>query len=223
MNQAETAFLVPEGPGQYGLRWYTPIAEVDLCGHATLASAHVLWTEALEQGSTIRFRTLRGTLTAFWTGRAGTSRWIFLRTRRDQERIPIVRGGAGGRGRGGLSCQRRHTGHCPIRKRRARYRTGFSTTQASHQAGCIVTAASDEPGIDFVSRFFAPAVGIDEDPVTGAAHCVLACYWGERLGRRSMTGYQASKRGGRVGVERTADRVRLSGSAVIVTRGELLP
>jgi predicted PhzF superfamily epimerase YddE/YHI9 len=221
MNLSETAFLVPRG-ADFDLRWFTPGAEVDLCGHATLASAHVLWTEGfLPPPAPARFHTRSGLLTAT---RAGD--WIEL----DFPATPAAPAapppgllealGAGsswvGLGRFDylvlLRDEAEVRGLAP--DHRALRRLGVR--------GVIVTAAATTPGYDFVSRFFAAGVDIDEDPVTGSAHCTLGPFWRERLGRDELVGYQASARGGVVKVRVAGERVKLGGQAVTVARGDLL-
>ena len=218
MNQAETAFVLP-GP-EPGLRWFTPATEVDLCGHATLAAAHVLWTERGVRGD-VAFRTRSGTLTCqihndgvlmdfpatppeaspadgeLLAALGVAEAAYFGRTRFDAFVVvdsPEVVAGLSPDLRGVASRTER---------------------------GVIVTAAGGA-GCDFVSRFFAPACGVDEDPVTGSAHCALAPYWAGVLGRASLTGRQLSRRGGEVCVTAEGDRVELCGSAVTTVRGELL-
>jgi PhzF family phenazine biosynthesis protein len=221
MNLAETAFLV-RAAGEFGLRWFTPAVEVDLCGHATLASAHVLWEEGhLNPSAEARFYTRSGLLTA--TRRDG---WITL----DFPATPPVPTE--------LPAELPRALGAPIR---FAARTQFDylvelESEASVRTlapdmgllaqlggrGVIVTSRSSTPGRDFVSRFFGPAVGIPEDPVTGSAHCALGPLWGERLGKSSLVGYQASPRGGLVRVTVAGDRVLLGGQAVTVLRGELV-
>ena len=221
MNLAETAFLVRQSDG-FDLRWYTPSVEVDLCGHATLASAHVLWEEQeLKPKETARFHTRSGLLTVsrekdvIWmdfpatpaepaesppelkTGLAATTRYVG-RTRFDY--LAEVESEAALRA---LTPDLGQLSRLPVR-------------------GVIVTARSEQTEYDFVSRFFAPASGVPEDPVTGSAHCALAPYWGDKLKKSRMMGYQASARGGTVMVELRQDRVLLGGQAVTVLRGELL-
>jgi predicted PhzF superfamily epimerase YddE/YHI9 len=220
MNLAETAFLHPEDGG-YRLRWFTPAVEVELCGHATLASAHVLWeTGRLPAGETARFQTLSGLLTA---GRDGD--WIELdfpaRVADPVEPPPVLLDVMGAR---------------PVFVGRSRYdyflempdedavRAAAPDLQAIRPLpvrGVIVTARGSSNPFDFVSRFFAPGAGIDEDPVTGSAHCTLAPYWAERFGKDELMGYQASARGGVVRVRVMGDRVRLGGQAVTVLQGGL--
>ena len=220
MNLSETAFLVDE-LGAFQLRWFTPACEVRLCGHATLASAHVLWTEGIiEAGRTIEFRTLHsGALTA---RRRDELIELDFPAKPAHEVAPpdglvealgcrpelVVRGGD-------------DVLVLVDDERRVRsLRPDFARLREVDARGVIVTAAGTEA--DFVSRFFGPAVGVDEDPVTGSAHCVLAPFWSGRLGRTRLVGRQLSARGGVVRATLTGDRVRLAGSAVTTMRGELL-
>lgn len=222
MNLSETAFLHSDGE-VWRLRWFTPVAEVDLCGHATLASAHVLWEEGhVADDAEPRFETRSGRLSA---RRAGD--WIeldFPATRAQPAEPPA-----------GLLEAIGLPGASAIARSRFDYLVEYPDAAAVHAVrpdftrlrrvearGVIVTAASDGGEADFVSRFFAPAVGVDEDPVTGSAHCSLAPWWADRLGRTDLVGYQASPRGGTVRVQLDGDRVRLAGQAVTVLRGELL-
>jgi PhzF family phenazine biosynthesis protein len=221
MNLSETAFLEPR-QGGYGLRWFTPAAEVQLCGHATLASAHVLYETGLSApGDDIRFATASGELTARRDG-AAISLDFAATPATEAEPPPGVLDALGigppdwaGRSRQDilivLAAQHDVTALAP----------DFSRLAPAGVRGTIVTAPADRAGADFVSRFFAPAVGVPEDPVTGSAHCTLAPYWGERLGRTTLTGYQASARGGTVLMRLAGDRVILTGQAVTVLRGEL--
>lgn len=219
MNLSETAFLVPRSDG-YDLRWFTPAVEVDLCGHATLASAHTLWeTGRLAPDEIARFHTRSGLLTARRLGE-----WIelnFPATPPAESPIPDGLETA-------LGASARFVG-------RSRFDYLVEVESAAivremlpdHAAlrglpvrGVMVTAAGDD-GYDFVSRFFAPGSGIDEDPVTGSAHCCLAPYWAAKLGKQEMTAFQASPRGGVVRVRLGDGRVYLQGQAVTVLRGEL--
>ncbi len=221
MNLAETAFLFDEGDG-YRLRWFTPTVEVDLCGHATLASAHVLWEDGLlGAGQAARFQTHSGLLTATKAGD-----WIEL----DFPAVPVERpvdpaSIAEALGVPVVSAWRsRFDLLVEVESERVvrSLTPDLGRIGAIPARGVIVTARSDSPGSDFVSRFFAPQSGVAEDPVTGSAHCVLAPYWAERLGRADLVGYQASPRGGVVRVRSGGDRVMLGGQAVTVLRGELL-
>jgi PhzF family phenazine biosynthesis protein len=221
MNLSETAFLVPEAGG-YRLRWFTPAVEVGLCGHATLASAHVLWeTGRLPTPATARFHTRSGLLTAKRDGEL-----IVL----DFPAVPVERCDppAGleealgttpvGVGRNRMDVLVELQSESAVRG----LRPDFGGLAAVPARGVIVTAASDDPEFDFVSRFFAPASGVPEDPVTGSAHCALGPFWAARFGRTDLVGRQVSKRGGRVRVVVRGDRVELGGRAVTVLRGELL-
>jgi PhzF family phenazine biosynthesis protein len=223
MNVAETAFVEPQD-GRYGLRWFTPVVEVALCGHATLASAHVLYESGRAgTGEQIRFTTASGELTARRDGAA-----ISL----DFPATPAVEAAPPPGMLSALGVRApAWTGAAPedflVVLASEQEVTGLQPDQAALAAfsvrGTIVTAPASRPGADFISRFFAPAVGIAEDPVTGSAHCTLAPYWCDRLGRTELTGYQASARGGTVHVRLAGDRVILMGHAVTVLGGELSP
>ena len=222
MNLAETAFLHPEADG-YRLRWFTPAAEVDLCGHATLASAHVLWEEGrLPADAVARFHTRSGLLTA-----ARDGEWIVLDfpALASTETAPPD----------GLADA---LGEEPVRVFASRFdllvelpsertvralRPDIGRIRALPVRGVIVTARAESQGFDFVSRFFAPALGVDEDPVTGSAHCALGPYWQALIGKSDFLAYQASPRGGILRVTVAGDRVRLGGRAVTVLRGALQP
>lgn len=221
MNLSETAFLLPEADA-FRLRWFSPTVEVDLCGHATLASAHVLWEDGrIAPDEEARFETRSGRLVA----------------RREAHRITMdfpsdpphlteppaalmealdVRAFYVGRGRFDYLVE--VESEDVVR----RLRPGMSELERVTTRGVIVTARAADPRFDFVSRFFAPAAGVPEDPVTGSAHCCLGPYWRDRLGKSELTGYQASARGGIVGVRCLDARVLLSGQAVTVLRAELL-
>jgi PhzF family phenazine biosynthesis protein len=220
MNLAETAFLVRRADA-YHLRWFTPAVEVDLCGHATLACAHVLWEDGhAAAGETLRFQTRSGLLTA---GRRDGLIWLdFPATPAVEGEVPPEIGRA-------LGVPFRFAGRTPFdylvevdsEETVRRLTPDLALLGRLAVRGVIVTAAASGSGRDFVSRFFAPAVGVPEDPVTGSAHCALAPFWSARLGRTELRGYQASARGGLVRVEVAGDRVRLGGNAVTVLRGEL--
>jgi PhzF family phenazine biosynthesis protein len=223
MNLSETAFVVPQ-EGGFGLRWFTPVIEVDLCGHATLAAAHVLWeSRRLAAGAVARFHTRSGWLTA-----ARDAGWITL----DFPALSIVPGPVPDTLVEALGADARFTGACGARsvievadEATVRgLRPDFALLRSVPGRALIVTAAADPgSGYDFVSRYFAPWVGVDEDPVTGAAHCSLGPFWGARLGKATLFAYQASPRGGALRVELAGDRVRLAGQAVTVVSGEFLP
>jgi PhzF family phenazine biosynthesis protein len=221
MNLSETAFLVSQADG-FGLRWFTPAAEVRLCGHATLASAHILWqTSILQPGEQARFHTLSGLLTA---GQRGD--WIEMDfPLRQNKPIEPPAGLAEALGVTPLYVGRDVDDYLVEVESEAVVRDikpDFSHLCKLPVRGVIVTACSADPQFDFVSRFFAPAVGINEDPVTGSAHCCLTPFWAERLGKMEMVAYQASARGGIVRVRLAGERVLLSGQAVTVMRGELI-
>ena len=220
MNLSETAFLSAREDG-FDLRWFTPAIEVDLCGHATLASAHFLWEEGkLEANEPARFHTRSGILTA-----EKKRAWIEM----DFPATPIQPDVAPE----GLECALGTKAMCAGRSRfdylleledEDKVRAldpDFRALRKVKARGIIVTSRGSNGEYDFVSRFFAPASGIDEDPVTGSAHCALAPYWKQRLGHDNLTGYQASRRGGIVRTMCVGDRVKLSGQAVTVSRGEL--
>jgi PhzF family phenazine biosynthesis protein len=222
LNLSETAFLHPRGDG-FGLRWFTPTVEVDLCGHATLASAHALWeTGRVAAGPPIRFHTRSGQLTA--ERRDG---WIELDfpakpgepAEAPAELLRALGVAAKYVGRNRLDYLVEVDTETTVR----RLSPDFSLLATLPVRGVIVTSPSRDPAYDFVSRFFAPGSGIDEDPVTGSAHCCLGPFWGARLGKRDLVGYQASARGGVVRVSLRGDRVLLGGKAVTVLSGELVP
>jgi PhzF family phenazine biosynthesis protein len=221
MNLSETAFLVPRGD-HWALRWFSPMVEIDLCGHATLASAHVLMeTGRASPDLAIRFRTRSGDLFA---RRERGQIWL------DFPALPSEWADAPPALADALGVKPKSV---------AKYTFDYLVELESEAAvrdltpdlprlsqipvrGVVVTAAATTPGFDFVSRFFAPRVGVSEDPVTGSSHCALAPYWGERLGRTAMLAYQASARGGVVSVELAGERVMLGGKAVTIVRGELV-
>lgn len=221
MNLSETAYVWPEGDA-YRLRWFTPKIEVALCGHATLASAHVLWdTGAAAVESPIAFETRSGRLTA--ARRGGEIELDFPLTAVDTAAPPDGLLAA-------LGVAARYVGRSRFdylvevetEETLRRIAPDFRRLAAAPVRGVIVTSRAAGKEFDFVSRFFAPAAGVDEDPVTGSAHCALADYWGRRLGKTEMTAWQASERGGRVRVRLAGQRVFLGGRAVTVSEGKLL-
>lgn len=222
VNASETAFLHPEGPG-YRLRWFTPAAEVDLCGHATLATAHLLFSQGILAGDrTARFFTKSGELTA----RSLSDGWIELDfpanpTRPAEAPAEL----AAALGVTPLFVGRDRFDYLVLVDDAAHIRTmapDMSLLKKVETRGVMVTAPGDEPGVDFVSRFFCPLLGMDEDPVTGSAHCVLGPFWRGKLGKDEMLAYQASRRGGYMKVTVKGDRVALAGQACTVLRCELL-
>jgi predicted PhzF superfamily epimerase YddE/YHI9 len=221
MNLSETAFLVRQADG-FNLRWFTPTVEVELCGHATLASAHILWeTGVLKPDEQARFYTLSGLLTAEPCGE-----WIELDfpAKPEEPATPwdeLVRG---------LDITPRYVGKSQFdflveadsEQTVRSMAPDFTLLKRVKARGVIVTARAESREFDFVSRFFAPAAGVDEDPVTGSAHCVLGPYWAKHLCKTEFVAYQASARGGVVKVRLVGNRVKLGGQAVTVMRGELV-
>ncbi|HOX06523.1 MAG TPA: PhzF family phenazine biosynthesis protein [Planctomycetota bacterium] len=222
MNLSETAFVVPRADG-FDLRWFTPACEVDLCGHATLAAAHALYdTGRLAPDGPARFRTASGLLVVSRQAN-GSMEMDFPAEPARAAAVPrglleALGAGASFVGRNRIDYLVELADAATVR----RLAPDMARLKLVDIRGVIVTARSDEPAYDFVSRFFGPQVGIDEDPVTGSAHCCLGPYWGAKLGKSQMVGYQASRRGGVVGVRISGDRVLLSGRAVTVLRGELV-
>jgi PhzF family phenazine biosynthesis protein len=221
MNLSETAFLLPRDGG-YGLRWFTPVLEVDLCGDATLASAHYLWEQGrLAPDQPARFHTRFGLLTAQKNGN-----WIEM----DFPATPAVPDASAGFLEAALRVKSVYMG-------RTRFdyvvevgseeivralKPDFETLLKLQTRGVIVTSRASGSGYDYVSRFFAPGAGIDEDPVTGSAFSFLGPFWKERLGRDGLVGFQASARGGFARTRCVGERVIISGQAVTVFRGELV-
>jgi len=221
MNLSETAFLTPHDDG-YNLRWFTPAVEVDLCGHATVASAHVLWEDGhLPVGRQARFHTRSGLLLA---DRRGD--WIELdfpaKVATPAEAPPDLFPALGVQARFVARNQFDYLVEVESEEKLRAMTPDFTALRKLPVRGVIVTARPSSTEFDFVSRFFAPGSGIDEDPVTGSSHCALGPYWGERLGKSDLTAYQASARGGVVRVRLNGDRVILGGQAVTVMRGELV-
>jgi PhzF family phenazine biosynthesis protein len=221
MNLSETAFLRRQEDG-FDLRWFTPTVEVALCGHATLASAHILWESGvLAPGAAARFHTRSGRLGA---QRAGD--WIemdFPATPDQPISPPSGLSQALGveldyAGRNEFDYLVEVSSEEVLRD----LAPDFERLKQHTDRGVIVTSRAASPDYDFVSRFFAPAAGIDEDPVTGSAHCTLGPFWSRRLGKDNFTAYQASSRGGVVRVRVSGERVFLGGQAVTLFRGELL-
>jgi PhzF family phenazine biosynthesis protein len=226
MNLSETAFLVRRpangDEGGFDLRWFTPAVEVDLCGHATLASAHVLWEGGhLPPEETARFFTKSGVLTA-----EKQDDWIELNFPATVDRQAEAPAGLAD----ALGVEPRYIG-----KSRFDYLVeidgehlvrdlapDLSALRRLPVRGVVVTSRAETPGCDFVSRFFAPGAGVDEDPVTGSAHCCLTPYWSRVLGKTEFVARQLSARGGLLRLRLDGDRVRLGGQAVTVLRGELV-
>jgi PhzF family phenazine biosynthesis protein len=226
MNLSETAFVRPldtADGGRFALRWFTPTVEVDLCGHATLASAHVLWeTSRLAADVPATFETRSGTLTARRPGDSvdGVELDFPSDPVTTADPYPGLLDALGvavrtaSHGRVGWLLELANEG--AVRGARP----DFVRLAAFDIA--VLTAPSDDPAFDFVSRCFGPKFGIDEDPVTGSAHCALGPYWATQLGKAELTGYQASARSGVVRVRVDGDRTHLGGRAITVARGELV-
>jgi PhzF family phenazine biosynthesis protein len=221
MNLAETAFLVRTGPGRYGLRWFSPQVEIPLCGHATLASAHALWAEGLDDAAVLSFDTMSGELRA---SRAGDDQIELDFPARSTDAADLPPGLCEALGVDAVATGLAEDGYQVVEVASTAVVRSMQPDLAAVEAlsphAVIVTAPGDGDGA-IVSRVFAPAVGIPEDPVTGSAHCVLATWWSGRLGS-SFLAEQASPRGGFLHVTLDGDRVRLRGSAVTVLRGELV-
>jgi PhzF family phenazine biosynthesis protein len=221
MNLSETAFLCPREDG-FGLRWFTPVTEVDLCGHATLASAHVLFAEGLVAGDRVaRFHTRSGELGA--ERRGDDIALDFPATPPAAAEAPAgLFEALGARavyvGKTVFDFLLELESEDAVRG----LAPDFVRLRALPARGICATARSTVSPFDFVSRFFAPHEGVDEDPVTGSAHCALGPYWGAKLGKAELVGFQASARGGVVRVRLRGERVELLGRAVTVMRGELL-
>lgn len=220
MNLSETAFLHPIDGG-FSLRWLTPAVEVKLCGHATLASAHALWaTGGVCADEAVRFHTLSGWLTCRREGD-----WIamdFPAVVATPSEVPA--GLAAALGATPRACSRNAMDLLIELADEATVRSltpNISALAALPVRGVIVTSLAATAGYDFVSRFFAPAAGVNEDPVTGSAHCALGPYWQAKCGKSEFTAYQASERGGTVKVSVRGDRVILRGQAVLMSRVEL--
>lgn len=220
VNLSDTAFVQQTSDG-FHLRWFTPADEVDLCGHATLAAAHVLWSEGLVRaGQRIQFSTKSGELTCSMN--AAVIEVEFPSTPASECEPP-----------GGLltalGCSPSLVGSSMYdllvvleSEQLVRSLTpDFSMLKQVSTRGVIVTSVADDSKYDFVSRFFAPQFGIDEDPVTGSAHCCLGPFWSDRLGRQELVAFQASERGGEVKIRINGNRVVLGGNAVTVFKGEL--
>ena len=223
MNLAETAFPLPEGDG-FRLRWFTPKVEVKLCGHATLATAHILWERGvLPRNREARFETLSGRLTA---SRDGDLVELDFPARPPLPEPPAwadaVVGALGIKpvyiGMSAEDVIFEAAGEAAVRS----IAPDFATLRSLPARGVIVTSRAADKRFDFVSRFFAPAVGVDEDPVTGSSHTVLTPYWAKKLGKESLIAYQASARGGVLRLRLAGDRVKIAGRAVTVISGELL-
>lgn len=222
MNLAETAFVSQRGDGAFDLRWFTPRVEVDLCGHATLASAHVLWEESLaEADDEISFHTRSGVLICH----RRTDRIEMDFPTRPVVEVDAPRGLVDAIGAKPLSVWHSAVGYLLEYASADDVRAltpDFVALEKVPDGWTSVTAPGGGEGFDFVSRYFAPHAGINEDPVTGSAHCMLADFWSKRSGRTDFRAYQCSVRGGVVFARLEGDRAHIGGQAVTVLRGELL-
>lgn len=219
MNLSETAF-VRRVDDTFELRWFTPAYEVDLCGHATLASAHILWTEGnVPHSAPIRFRSRSGILTC--TRNADRIELDFPATPPDEIEPPDDLLEALGLSRADYIGKSPWDKFVVVSSEEVvrSLSPDFGRLGRIETRGVVVTARSDHAEYDIVSRFFAPRAGVNEDPVTGSAHCCLAPYWQQQLGRSEMTAYQASRRGGTIHIRCEGDRVILGGQAVTVLQG----
>ena len=221
MNLSETAFVRRLSDG-LELRWFTPTVEVDLCGHATLATAHALWSSDLvPQGEPLRFHTRSGVLTCTQNG--DFIELDFPATPPTAVAITSALSEALGAQPSflGKSCFD-YLAVLDSAEAVRSLKPDFRKLEKIPVRGVIVTAPADDPSFDFVSRFFAPALAVDEDPVCGSAHCCLTPYWAERLNKTHLMAHQVSARGGVLRLRLNGDRVILGGQAVTVWRGELL-
>jgi PhzF family phenazine biosynthesis protein len=221
LNLAETAFVVRRPDRDFDLRWFAPVVEVDLCGHATLASAHVLWeTGTLDPSSPARFHTRSGLLTA---SKAGD--WIEL----DFPSTPAVTAEPPPGLLDAMGVTAKYVGRSPFDylievADEATVRSAapdLTKLKKISTRGVMITALAADSKYDFVSRFFAPGAGIDEDPATGSAHCCLGPFWHARLGKTAFVARQLSRRGATIKVAVAGDRINLAGKAVTMMRGEL--
>jgi PhzF family phenazine biosynthesis protein len=222
MNLSETAFLLAENDG-WRLRWFTPVAEVSLCGHATLASAHALWELGrLAAGAQARFFTLSGLLTA-----DQKDGWIELNfPARELEVVEAPEGLVEALGVQPLAVRRWKNSLFVEVDRESTLRgltPDYAALKKLPPRTVGATCRSETPGYDFITRYFAPKMGVNEDPVTGSVHCALTPYWSEKLDKTSLTAYQASSRGGALRLRLEGERVVIGGQAVTVLKGELNP
>jgi predicted PhzF superfamily epimerase YddE/YHI9 len=214
-NQAETAFVVP-GPEQpFGLRWFTPTLEMDLCGHATLAAAHVLSRHRGLSGDEVRFTTLSGELAV---SRSGELLALDFPSRPAAPcDLPSGLVDALGKAPVSVAKSRDYLAVFESEEDVHGLRPDFAAMKKLDSLGVIVTAPGRD--CDFVSRFFAPGAGVDEDPVTGSAHCTLIPYWAERLGKEQLEARQISARGGELSCALLGERVSIAGRAITYSSG----
>jgi PhzF family phenazine biosynthesis protein len=220
MNLSETAYLVKQ-PNHFDLRWFTPSVEVDLCGHATLASAHILWQQGQTASEEIRFSTKSGILKATRHG-DDIELDLPLKPEEPAQAPPGLLEALGASAKYVGKNQFDYLVEVESESHLRQLAPDFKRLTTLSVRGIIVTSRSADPRFDFMSRFFAPGSGIDEDPVTGSAHCCLGDFWRKRLNKSEFTAFQASPRGGIVKVRVVKDRAFLGGKAVTVAKGELL-
>lgn len=221
MNLSETAFVLKQDDG-YELRWFTPSAEVDLCGHATLSSAHILWEEGLcRENQPINFHTKSGLLITY--KRDGLIEMDFPAIPEKEVSYPadLIHALGGVEPKYVGMTKWNYVVEVDSEHTVKSIQPDYNRMLGLPGWGTMVTAKADSGEYDFVSRFFAPEKGVPEDPVTGSAHCALGPYWQKRLGKKEFNAYQASPRGGKVRVRVEGDRVFLSGKAVTVIKGEI--
>jgi len=222
MNLPESAFVAPRADGAYDLRWFTPTTEIDLCGHATLATAHVLWEDGrADPAATLEFHTRSGVLTAAPLGDG----WIELDFPiRPPEPTDLPEGVEHALGTAVVAAGLNSEGYLAVELETPEAVASLAPDTdalSRHRLAYIVTAAGGPDGCDYVVRAFLPAWGIPEDPVTGAAQCVLAPWWAERLGKTQFVSHQVSARGGVLRTTLRGERVGIAGQAVTVLRGSL--
>jgi PhzF family phenazine biosynthesis protein len=221
-NLAETAFFVRNGNG-YKLRWFTPVAEIDLCGHATLASAFVILNDLTPGERSVSFETKSGTLTVAREGDLYSLDFPSRPPERCDNVCPELVPALGGKPEAVLAARDYFVVYASEEELRA-LRPNMHALMNIDRFGVIATApgsASETQAADFVSRFFAPAKGVPEDPVTGSAHCSLIPYWSKRLGKKKLHAYQVSPRGGELWCEDRGERVTMSGKAVRFFEGTI--
>lgn len=221
MNLSETAYLLPEGEG-WRLRWFTPTTEVDLCGHATLASAKVLFEIHPEmRDNPVNFYTRSGELSALWVDGFVELNFpaMSLRSLTVDSRLPAI---LGFQPIGAVFWGNYYLFEAIDEELIRNAQPDIPALKVLPMLEVIITARSEDPEIDFVSRFFAPQLGVDEDPVTGSAHCLLTPYWAKKLGKNKMVAYQASNRGGYLYLQLSEDRVFITGAARIIFQADLL-
>lgn len=221
MNLSETAFLLPEGDA-WRLRWFTPTTEVDLCGHATLASAKVLFETLPElQGSPLVFNTRSGRLLARWVGGAVELDFPAMAYRAFEPEAEVAEV-LGFEPEAAVFSGNYFLFEAEAEDLIRHAQPDIAGLARLPMPEVIITTKSADPAFDFISRFFAPQLGVDEDPVTGSAHCLLAPYWAQKLGKFTLQAFQASARGGILKLRLEGDRVRIQGNAKMIFRAELM-